>query len=145
MNDFLEIPVDVRRLQTSKHHAGLYPIPAGERTDTVIFTLNAAGNEGLWYQGGTSLGAGPIRVDTRRIDLSLDSLLFVSTSGFWPSIFSGYRGILGASGQATAAIHIPNQQALVGLRIHTAFVTVDPAAHSGIRSISNTETFTISR
>jgi len=31
----------------------------------------------------------------------------------------------------------------VGQRIHTAFVTLDPAAPEGIRSISNTYMFTI--
>ena len=51
-------------------------------------------------------------------------------------IFTGYRGVLDPKGQATAAMHIPNVQALVGLRIHTAFVTFDPQAVLGIKSIS---------
>ena len=35
--------------------------------------------------------------------------------------------------------------ALVGNRVHTAFITYDPAALSGIKSISNTVSFTITK
>jgi hypothetical protein len=111
--------------------------------DTITLALNAPGNEGLSYQGGSSLSSGPIRIDKRQIELGIDDVLIVSTSSVLPSIFSGYRGIIDSFGTAKAAIHIPKTKVLVGLRIHTAFVTIDPEAHSGIRSISNTEAFTI--
>jgi hypothetical protein len=42
-----------------------------------------------------------------------------------------------------AVIHIPAVSSLIGTRIHMAFVTLDPTARSGIRSISNAEMFTI--
>jgi len=105
--------------------------------------LTAARDAGRPFLVGSSLGIGPIPVDTRRIDLSPDDLLRVSSGGLWPSVFSGYHGVLDGKGQATASIHIPNNPVLIGTRIHTAFVTLDPASPSGVRSISNTETFTI--
>jgi len=110
-------------------------------------TLSVLANDdpGFAYQVGTSLGTGPIPIDTRSLNLSPDGLLFVSTSGFWPGIFSGYRGVIDSKGQAQATINIPNVTVLIGTRLHTAFVTLDPAAPSGIRSISNTDSFTISK
>jgi len=112
---------------------------------TVALSLLSRNDGNLPYQVGTSLGTGPIPVDKRRIDLSPDSLLLATVSNFWPSIFSGYRGVISTSGQAKAAINIPNIQAFIGLRIHTAFVTLDPQAPSGIKSISTTFSFTITK
>jgi len=71
------------------------------------------------------------------------SLLVASVNGWWASIFSGYQGVIGANGQANASINIPNFPVLVGNTIHTAFVTVDQKAPQGIKSISNTHSFTI--
>ena len=51
--------------------------------------------------------------------------------------------MIGTNGLAKAAINIPNVPALKGVRIHTAFVTVSPSAPFGIKSISNTFSFTI--
>jgi hypothetical protein len=109
----------------------------------IDFALLSPGDAGLPYQVGTSLGDGPTPIDTRTLGLSLDDLLVVSTSGLWPGIFVGYSGILDAQGQAKARINIPGLAALKGVRLHTAFVTVLGSAPSGIRSISNTFTFTI--
>jgi hypothetical protein len=111
----------------------------------VDLDLVASRSVSLPFQLGTSLGTGPIPIDSRQIDLSPDGLLFVSTSGFWPGIFSGYRGVIDQNGKASATIHIPNATVLIGTRLHTAFVTLDPAAPSGIRSISNTDSFTIAK
>ena len=111
----------------------------------VTLVLTAASDAGLPYQAGSSLGTGPLRLaDGRRIDLSPDSLLVVSVAGLWPWIFSGYRGILDSRGQATASIRVPASPALVGTRIHTAFVTLDPQARCGVRSISKAALFTVS-
>jgi len=111
----------------------------------VTISLLANDDPGFAYQVGTSLGTGPIPIDTRTLNLSPDGLLFVSTSGFWPGIFSGYRGVIDQNGKALATIHIPNATVLIGTRLHTAFVSLDPAAPSGIRSISNTDSFTIAK
>jgi hypothetical protein len=110
---------------------------------TVKLSLSAAYDAGLPYQVGSSLGTGPIPIDRRVLGLSPDDLLVVSVGGFWPSIFAGYRGVLDGGGQGAAAIHIPGSPLLVGQRIHSAFVTVSPSAPSGVKSISNTESFTI--
>ena len=112
---------------------------------TISLHLLAPGDGNLPYQVGSSLGTGPIPIDTRKLDLNPDALLQASVTGVWPWIFSGFRGVFDAKGMAMAAIHIPNDPALIGLRIHTAFVTLDPAAPSGIRSISNAFSFTITK
>lgn len=107
---------------------------------TLDLLLNAVGAANKSYFTGTSFGKGPIPLDTRSIDLSLDTLLVISTSGVLPVVFSAYNGILPNSGSATAKLNIPASPALVGLKIHTAFVTLDPAAPSGVLTISNTNT-----
>jgi hypothetical protein len=111
----------------------------------VTFSLVSSSEGGLPYQVGSSLGTGPIPIDTRVINLSPDALLQVSMAGAWPSVFSGYRGVIDSKGQAQAAIHIPSIAALIGARVHTAFVTLDAAAPSGVRSISTTFVFSITK
>lgn len=112
---------------------------------TVNLEITASDSAGLTYVMGSSLGNGPIPIDQRSIDLSQDDLLLVSASGYWPSIFQGYAGVIATTGTAAATIQIPNHTALVGLRIYTAFVTLSPAAPSGIQAISNTVDFTIEK
>ena len=118
---------------------------AGRVGATLQWDLTATDYPGIRFQLGSSLGTGPIKIDTRTINLSADNLLAVSVAGLWPMVFSGYQGAIDGNGQAKAAIHIPNIPGLIGTRIHTAFVTLDPQAPSGIRSISNTVSFTISK
>jgi hypothetical protein len=115
------------------------PKPGG----VVNLDLLAPADGGLAYQVGSSLGTGPIPLGNRQIDLSLDDLLVITVSGLVPSVFQNYSGLLDASGKARATINILNDQKLIGVRIHSAFVTIDPASPFGIRSISNTFTFTI--
>ena len=111
----------------------------------MALVLTAANDANRPYQVGSSLGTGPIPIDNRQLDLSPDDLLVVSVSGLWSWIFSGYQGLLDGQGQGGAAINIPNLAALVGVRLHTAFLTIDPTAPSGIRSISNTFSFSVTR
>jgi len=111
----------------------------------VDFRLTASEDTGLAYQVGSSLGTGPIMIDTRPLGLSADDCFFLSLTGLVPEVFSGYAGHIGVTGRAPAAINIPDVSALIGVHIHTAFVTLDTAAPSGIRSISNTFSFLISR
>jgi len=117
------------------------PRPGG----VIRFALNANDDAGLPCQVASSLGLGPIAVDTRKIDLSPEALLLVSVGGLLPSVFVGYPGVIDSEGQARASIHIPNIPALIGLRLHSAFVTLSPSAPSGIKSISNTFSFSIAK
>ncbi|MBN2491208.1 MAG: FG-GAP repeat protein [Planctomycetes bacterium] len=110
---------------------------------TITLDLLAPGDQILPFQIGSSLGSGPIVIGNRTLGLSGDGLLLVSVSGFCPGIFQGYRGVIDNQCQARAAIGIPNHPTLIGVRIHTAFVTLDPNAPAGIKSISNTFSFTI--
>jgi len=112
---------------------------------TVSLSILATGSLGLPYQLGSSLGAGPIPFDNRKLGLSTDAILVVSVNDLWPSVFSSYRGVIDRKGQAKAAINIPNIVALIGVRLHTAFVTLDPSAPSGIKSISNTFSFSVTK
>jgi len=112
---------------------------------TVTLTITARADAGLPYQVGTSLGRGPIPIDRRVLALSPDGLLAISVSGAWPTLFVNYRGALDANGQAGANIHILPLPALVGVRLHSAFVTLQASAPSGIKTISETASFSISR
>jgi len=110
---------------------------------TITLNLAAVEVRGLPYQAGTSLGTGPIPIDTRKLNLSPDALLASTVGGFLPSLFVGFRGVIDNQGNATARINIPNLTILIGTHLHTAFVTLDPTAPSGIKSISNTFSFSI--
>ena len=107
--------------------------------------LFASGDAGLFYQVGSSLGTGPIPIGKRQLRLSPDDLLVVTANNYWPWVFFGYRGSIDKNGQATAKINIPNTPLLIGVRPHTAFVTLDPAAPFGIKSISDTFSFSITK
>ena len=109
----------------------------------VDFSLLSTGDSGLSYQVGTSFGTGPIPIDTRQLNLCPDTLLVMSLTGAWPQVFESYAGMLGQDGRAAARLHIPTLPALVGLRLHTAFVTLDAAFPSGIKTISSTVSFTV--
>ena len=65
-------------------------------------------------------------------------------AGAWPGIFQGYQGVIDSRGIATARIRIPNQGALFGLTIHSAFITLNPVVPFGIQSVSNTVSTLIS-
>ena len=112
----------------------------GATTDYLLYAPSAASKA---YYVGSSLGTGPIPIDTRKIDLGLDTLLVTSTSGLVPAIFTAYNGFLDATGAATAKLNLPAAPILAGIRIYTAFVSVDGAAPSGILTISNTVGITI--
>jgi len=117
------------------------PKPGG----TVSFSLGDGNDVGLPYQLGSSLGIGPIPIGERELGLTPDDLLVVSVTLQWPMFFSGYRGVIDKNGQAMAAVNIPNISVLTGLKIHTAFVTLQGSSPFGMKSISDTYSFTITR
>ncbi len=112
---------------------------------TVNLILRAPGDGGLAYQVGTSFGTGPIPIGNRNLGLSLDALLDVTVNGYLPAIFQRYAGIMGASGQGFAVIAIPKAPALIGVRLHNAFLTLKSGEPFNIKSISNTFSFTITK
>jgi hypothetical protein len=115
------------------------PKPGG----TIDLALSASSSANLAYQIGSSLGTGPIPIGTRNLGLSLDGLLVVTVSGALPSVFSGYVGSLDAQGAGKAKINIPAVGALVGIRLHSAFLTLSGSAPNGVQEISNTASFSI--
>ena len=110
---------------------------------TIALFLLSRCDGNLPYQVGTSLGTGPIPVDTRLLNLSPDAILFLSVGGAAPAVFQDYCGNLDSAGNGKAALKIPKASALVGYRIHSAFVTLDASSPSHIKSISNTFSFVI--
>jgi len=111
---------------------------------TMTFTLSSVPDAGLPYQVASSLGNGPIPIDTRKLELTLDNLLLLSVSGLAPAVFQNYAGKLHAvSGTAQAQLDIPRVRLLKGLTVHTAFVTLKATAPSGVSSVSTPFTFTI--
>ena len=67
--------------------------------------------------------------------------------GKLPTVFQDYTGLLDSQGNGTARLVIPNTAALVGIRLHSAFLTIKAEApfnlKSNLKSISDTFTFTI--
>ena len=112
---------------------------------TVALALTSSNDPGRPYVAGTSLGTGPIPIDTRELRLTFDGLLWASVSGIFPSMFQSYMGTIGDDGYAAAALQLPDLPETVGVPVHSAFVTLDATAPSGIRSVSNTYSFTITR
>ncbi|MBN2490163.1 MAG: SBBP repeat-containing protein [Planctomycetes bacterium] len=111
---------------------------------TITFSLIATSDAGLPYQVGSSFGLGPIALPgTRWIPLSADGLLQLSVGGTAAHIFGSYSGTLDMQGRGIATLQLPPWPLLIGLRIHTAFVTMSPAAPLGIQSISNPVSFSI--
>jgi len=77
----------------------------------------------------------------RRIDLTLDGLLFLSLTQ--PSLFQKFIGSLDSSGKATGTILIPSSPALAGTTIYCAALTWDLLARDGVRNIAPTMPFKI--
>jgi len=115
----------------------------GQPGTTINFQLVATTDPNLTYYMASSLGAGPIPIDTRFINLSPDVIFILSLNGVLPSIFSNYANVLSAIGENTAQLNLPAVMALAGTTIHTGFVTIQGGAPSGIKSISTTYIFTV--
>jgi len=110
---------------------------------SVTLALSAPGDAFLPYQAASSFGTGPIPIDSRLLRLSPDSLLLLSSGNMAPTVFVAYRGRLDGQGRAAARLEIPPAQALIGVTVHTAFVTLSAPAPSGVNSISGPFSFRI--
>jgi hypothetical protein len=89
------------------------------------------------YVAASSRGNSPgIPIDTRTLPLNFDLLLQLTVGGL-PPILTGYVGALDQDGIASGSINFAGFAQLVGLRFFNAFLVLDPAAPSGIKTISN--------
>lgn len=116
------------------------PKPGG----TVNLTCEAGLDAGMPYVLALSLGAGPIQIGTRQINLSADALLLTTIGNLAPGLLVNGQGTLNGDGLATAQFNVPNLPILVGAKVHAGFVTLDVNAPDGISSISETFVMTIS-
>jgi hypothetical protein len=123
--------------------ASIIGVGTGGIGTTQTLYLLSAQEPGFPYQLGSSLGSGPIPIGNRQLGLTVDDMLVVSVGGFLPMIFDGYAGVLDYSGKGTARLNIPNVAALKGIKIHSAFVTLQASAPSGVSTISSTYSFDI--
>jgi len=112
---------------------------------TLRLGLLAPDDGGLPYQVATSLGVGPIHIGSRSLDLDVDGIMIASVGGYLPTIFRGYAGRMSSTGTAQAEIAIPNDAGLIGLRLHSAFVTAKPGEPQNLKTISRTYSFTITQ
>ena len=110
---------------------------------TVNLTLEAGLDAGRQYVLAMSFGSGPTPIDSRQIDLSVDPLFVATVNNAIPSILANARGTLDSLGEAAAQFNVPSLSALRGVRVHSAFVTLDAGAPSGVRSISKSFVMTI--
>jgi len=117
----------------------------GRIGSTILLNLLSPPDGGLAYQVGTSLGMGPTPIGNRAIGLSLDTLLVVSVGGHLPAVFQDYAGLLDTKGQGVARLNIPAHPALIGIRLHSAFLTLKNGAPFNIENISDTFTFTVAK
>jgi len=110
---------------------------------TVRLGLRLRSDAGLNYVMGASFGSVPgiALPDSRVIPLNVDALLLLSLTT--PALFGNFQGALNATGDALAQVNVPGDPNLVGLTFFVAWVSLDPAAPSGIRHISNAHSLTI--
>jgi hypothetical protein len=109
---------------------------------TISLELNAPGDAGLGYVIGASLERyGLALPDGRPVPLQSDPLLVLSLLGY-PG-FRNFRGGLDTAGHAVATADLPNDQNLVGIAFHFAGLTLDGAAPSGVRTVTNGQAVTL--
>jgi hypothetical protein len=139
-NDIRVAPVDIGADEVG---FSVHGVGSGAVGSVMEFRLSAQFDAGLRYQLGTALGPGPIFIGNRTLGLNLDGLLLISIGGVVPSVFQDYGGVLDPAGKATARLAIPDEPAMKGIKLYTAFVTIRFGAPQNIESLSNTFTFTI--
>ena len=103
------------------------PIQSGiaNNGSTLNLTYRLRPDANLPYISAISLGNGPtVLPDTRLLPLSVPVVILAI-------------GQLDANGDARGSLNIPPNPGLAGLTVYVAFVTLDPAASLGLRTISN--------
>ncbi len=116
----------------------LVHVRAGAAARDLRLLLHAAADVGRPFFLGASYTADPLRpihIDRRTIALQPDALFFATFGPYTP--VTAFRGTIGAAGKTLVQVRVPDHPLLRGTVVHVAFVTIDPAASSGIATVSN--------
>lgn len=111
---------------------------AGSLARELKLILTARGDPNFVYVLAASLihdAKGGIRVDNRTIPLFPDDLFF-ATCGIFGGI-PGFYGVLNGGGQALVRLNVPDLPHFSGKTWYLCFITLDPTAPGGIKTISN--------
>jgi hypothetical protein len=107
------------------------------------FDLDVTMDALLPYVGAASLGYLPgIPLTNRIVPLNFDDLVVISLDPAFASIFTGFSGVLDASGHADPAIVYPPGSPS-GFSFYVAFVTLAPGAPDGFRTVTRAVPVTI--
>ncbi len=111
-------------------------------TATITFYLQDSANPNMLYVLALAFGDSPpiVLPDGRALNLTFDPLLLLSLNVPSAIGLSNNIGILDAQGRSQATFAVPASQALVGLRLYVAFVTL---RNNRIASLSPTVPFAI--
>jgi hypothetical protein len=142
-SNLAEITAGTNPMEVASTPLNPLPIQSGIATvgASIRIGVRHRSDAGLVYVMGASFGTSPgIPVDSRVIPLNGDVLLFLSLTT--PTIFANFQGVLNGTGDALATINLP-AAVPVGFSFYVAYVTLDPAAPSGIRRISNPLNITV--
>jgi carboxypeptidase T len=144
----LAVPVTVLANASTTLDAALAPLVTAAAPATVpigttfAVSFSAPADATLPYVAAvTASGTSPgIPVNACTLPLNPDFLLTYSAQNLPP--FSGFNGLLGASGGATGMVAVPNLPAIAGLGLDFGFVTIDPTSFA-VRHPSNAAHVTI--
>jgi hypothetical protein len=117
------------------------PASPGARVNLGLFAQESAG---LTYRLALAFSDTPgIPLPGKRtVPLAPDVLFFYSVL-VGPPFFNNFVGTLDSRGQASAYLKIPNDPNLRGYTVYAAFVTFDPTAPGGFRTVSDAASFPI--
>jgi hypothetical protein len=78
------------------------------------------------------------------LDLTFDTLLFLSANNLLPTMFQNFSGHLDQNGNAQAAVKIPSWTPPgLGVPVFVSGIVIDPGAPGGVTTVGNTHWFTL--
>ena len=123
----IEIGAGTNPFETRSTPAAPLPIQSGiaNNGSTIEFTFRLRPDANLGYIAAASLGNVPTLLpDSRTLPLSIPVVLLT-------------LGQLDANGDARTSLALPANPGLAGVTFYVSYVTLDPAASLGVRTISN--------
>jgi len=133
VNNSLEISAGTNPFEIRSTPSAPLPIQSGiaNNGSTMNFTFRLRPDANLGYIAGLSLGNVPTLLpDNRTLPLSIPVVLLTI-------------GQLDANGDARTSFSLPANPGLAGVTFFISYVTLDPAASLGVRTISNELSVTI--